>query len=406
MRIDEATERRIKEAANIVDVVGDFVTLKKSGNEYTGLCPFHDDRHVGSFMVSPKKNIAHCFPCAKTWTPVDFVMEAEGLDYPDALRWIANKYGIFVEEEQGQKFKGSKVQEFKGSKVQERKEEEPKEPRYWPESWLKRYLADDSDDFVKYIRSIPWGNEQRARIDQALRNYMIGHSHFRDDYGQPHDFTIFWQVDSMARVCNGHLLKFYPEGHPRFGHRIKDKEQYPTTWIHARMRKAKHDPFDDDKQEAQYCLFGEHLTPLAPDAIINIVESEKTAVIMAIAYGCMRQNLWLACAGLGNLTNSHNLLQPLIEEGRRIVLYPDHDGVDKWQDAAKQINYKRMTVNTDPVLRWWTHEDGPTADIADVVLRMICRNSTNTLDDRLRQMRQRNPALDRLVNVFNLQVKH
>ena len=54
MRIDEATERRIKEAANIVDVVGDFVTLKKSGNEYTGLCPFHDDRHVGSFMVSPK----------------------------------------------------------------------------------------------------------------------------------------------------------------------------------------------------------------------------------------------------------------------------------------------------------------------------------------------------------------
>ena len=98
MRIDKATEDKIKEAASIVDVVGDYVQLKRAGAEYTGRCPFHADRHTGSFMVSPKKNIATCFPCDETWNPVDFVMKMENLDYPDALRWLAKKYHIEIKE--------------------------------------------------------------------------------------------------------------------------------------------------------------------------------------------------------------------------------------------------------------------------------------------------------------------
>lgn len=95
--IDRITTDKIKEAAQIVDVVSDFVTLKKSGANYKGLCPFHDDR-TPSFMVSPAKNYCKCFACGKGGNPIGFIMEHEQMSYPDALRYLARKYGIQVEE--------------------------------------------------------------------------------------------------------------------------------------------------------------------------------------------------------------------------------------------------------------------------------------------------------------------
>lgn len=95
--IDNVTRNKILDAANIVDVVGDFVTLKRAGANYKGLCPFHDDR-TPSFMVSPAKNYCKCFACGKGGNPVGFIMEHEQLSYPDALRWLAKKYGITIEE--------------------------------------------------------------------------------------------------------------------------------------------------------------------------------------------------------------------------------------------------------------------------------------------------------------------
>ena len=97
--IDRITTDKIKEAAQIVDVVSDFVTLKKSGANYKGLCPFHDDR-TPSFMVSPAKNYCKCFACGKGGNPIGFIMEHEQLSYPDALRYLAKKYGIQVEEKE------------------------------------------------------------------------------------------------------------------------------------------------------------------------------------------------------------------------------------------------------------------------------------------------------------------
>lgn len=97
--IDRITTDKIKEAAQIVDVVSDFVTLKKSGANYKGLCPFHDDR-TPSFYVSPAKNYCQCFACGKGGNPIGFIMEHEQLSYPDALRYLAKKYGIQVEEKE------------------------------------------------------------------------------------------------------------------------------------------------------------------------------------------------------------------------------------------------------------------------------------------------------------------
>ena len=87
------------DAANIVDVVSDFVALKRAGANLKGLCPFHDDR-TPSFMVSPAKNYCKCFACGKGGNPVGFIMEHEQLSYPDALRYLARKYGIPIEEKE------------------------------------------------------------------------------------------------------------------------------------------------------------------------------------------------------------------------------------------------------------------------------------------------------------------
>ena len=95
--IDRATIEKIQEAANIVDVVSEFVTLRKAGANYKGLCPFHNER-TPSFMVSPARGICHCFGCGKGGTPVSFIMEHEQMTYPEALRWLANKYHIEIKE--------------------------------------------------------------------------------------------------------------------------------------------------------------------------------------------------------------------------------------------------------------------------------------------------------------------
>ena len=95
--IDQATIDRILEAADIVNVVSEFVTLRKRGVNYVGLCPFHDDKSP-SFYVSPAKNICKCFACGAGGTPVHFIMNHEQLSYYEALRFLAKKYNIEIQE--------------------------------------------------------------------------------------------------------------------------------------------------------------------------------------------------------------------------------------------------------------------------------------------------------------------
>lgn len=95
--IDQATIDRIISAANIVDVVSEFVTLRKRGVNYVGLCPFHADKSP-SFYVSPAKNICKCFACGEGGTAVHFIMKHEQIGYLDALRYLAKKYGIEIQE--------------------------------------------------------------------------------------------------------------------------------------------------------------------------------------------------------------------------------------------------------------------------------------------------------------------
>ena len=97
--IDSQTVSKILDAAQIVDVVSDFVTLRKRGVNYLGLCPFHDEK-TGSFTVSPAKGIFKRFGCGKGGSAVHFIMAHEHLDYPDALRYLAMKYHIDIVEKE------------------------------------------------------------------------------------------------------------------------------------------------------------------------------------------------------------------------------------------------------------------------------------------------------------------
>ena len=93
-RIDRATIDRIMDATDIVDVVGDFVSLKRRGSSYLGLCPFHNER-TPSFSVSRSRGIFKCFSCGKA---LSFLMDLESMSYIEAIKWLGKKYGIEVRE--------------------------------------------------------------------------------------------------------------------------------------------------------------------------------------------------------------------------------------------------------------------------------------------------------------------
>lgn len=360
MKIDEFTEQRIKDAADIVDVVSDFIILKKKGVNYQCLCPFHDDRHIGSFVVHPAGNCYRCFSCDAKGGPVDFLMNYAKMTYPDALMYLANKYGIYVSDPEMERWK-----HVKPAQPRELKELESELPeKTWPTSWVGYYKNLESDKLVQWmLNDIKWDAYQRANLVRALNDYHVGHCHHEVN-GYVNDWTIWWQIDDNNVLHNGHMMRYGSDGH-------RDKaNEYNQTWLHAIMRKASGEMnFDDSKMRASYCLFGQHLLNAYPRAAVKIVESEKTAVLMASAYGNDEQQVWMACSGLQNLKRER--LLPLIAARREIILFPDRDGIARWKRKAAEIGYEFMKVNTDAVVKWWQPCDGDKADIADVILRHI-----------------------------------
>ena len=347
-KIDDLTIRRIKETADIVDVVGDFVKLKKSGVRYLGLCPFHDDKHLGSFVVYPKGNVFKCFKCDAKGGPVEFIMKHEGLSFPDAIRWLGKKYSIETD-----------MTDFNYTPPPPRPKPAPLPMLALPMAMVEsREPGREQNTLVNWLRTgIRWDATQRRRIDDVLKAYHVGHAR------QGH--TIFWQIDNDGIVHTGKMMLYRPDGH-------RDREaRYGFDWIHSALFRDKRLPeYDEDRLEAKPTLFGLHLLDrYGPFATVNIVESEKTALIMAIAYGNHTGQVWMACGGLEMLNRER--LKPIIEQHRRIVLYPDRDGIDRWRAKLENLRYDRMHLNAEPVLNWWREEDGPKADVADVVVRII-----------------------------------
>ena len=167
--IDRLTIERIKEAADIVDVVSEFVSLKRSGSNYKGLCPFHNDSNP-SFYVSPSRGTCHCFTCGEGGDSVGFIMKYEQMNYVEALRWLANRYGIEVKETE--------------LTDEQRKEKTEREAMFVVNNWAAEYYSDilynDVDGRavgLQYFR-------QRGFRDDIIRKFRLGFSP-ADKYAMP-----------------------------------------------------------------------------------------------------------------------------------------------------------------------------------------------------------------------------
>ncbi len=146
-------------ASNIVEVVSDFVSLRKTGTSYKGLCPFHDDR-TPSFSVSPVKGVYKCFSCGAAGNAVKFIMEHEQMTYPEALKWLANKYHIEVHERE--------------LTNEEKQQENERESMFLVNEWAAKYFNDilhnDVDGMaigMQYFRS-------RGFRDDIIRKFQLG----------------------------------------------------------------------------------------------------------------------------------------------------------------------------------------------------------------------------------------
>ena len=352
--IDRGTIQRVLDAADIVDVISDFddVKLRKKGARYEGICPFHADKGYGNFSVYPRGNCYKCFKCGAKGGVVEFLKEHENLSFPDVIRWLGKKYSIPVDDVP-----------FDYTPPPPRPKPAPLPMLEIPDGMVRPGRL-EQDNLVRWIMSIPWDGAQRARIDNVLAEYKVGHS--RQGY------TVFWQIDNEGIVRTGKMMLYYPADHEKAGHRDKET-RYNFTWVHTTLNRLH--LIDTSKAEMKQCLFGLHLLDAYPNAEVKIVESEKTAVLMAIAYGNHATQVWMSCGGAENLTREK--LSPIIKAGRRITIYPDRDKVGEWTDRAYIIDYERLTVDSDPVTKWWRPEDGEKADIADVVVRNIIEHSSN-----------------------------
>ena len=167
--IDPLTIERIKETADIVDVVSEFVSLKRSGSNYKGLCPFHNDSNP-SFYVSPSRGTCHCFTCGEGGDSVGFIMKYEQMNYVEALRWLANRYGIEVKETE--------------LTDEQRKEKTEREAMFVVNNWAAEYYSDilynDVDGRavgLQYFR-------QRGFRDDIIKKFRLGFSP-ADKYAMP-----------------------------------------------------------------------------------------------------------------------------------------------------------------------------------------------------------------------------
>jgi len=356
--IDKITVNKIMDAANVVDVVGDFIELRKRGVEYQGLCPFHDDHTLGNFSVNPNKNCYKCFSCGAGGDAVKFLMEYKGsrLSYPDALRYLAKKYNIVIPDDDG----SDRWKNVKPAKPREIVEVH-KDLLVMPRSMVLMTAKNQQPNiFIDWFRHLPWANDptnnQLSRVKETLWLYCVG--------GWTDGRVCFWQIDEQGRPHGGKLMRYGNDGK-------RDKTENPG-WMHN--QKGIREQLDLEHNEYRATLFGLHLLNRYPQATINIVESEKTALICANAYGHPERSLWMACGGLKFLKLES--LQPLIDQGRRVWLWPDKDGVEDWKQKCEHLLSDRVSITTRYLEENWVPDDGEKADVADIILRLIKRPDT------------------------------
>ncbi len=215
--IDRATIDRIYAAANIVDIIGDYVTLKKKGVNYQACCPFHNEK-TPSFVVSPSKGVFKCFGCGKGGNAVTFVMEHESVSYPEALRMVAKRYGIEVEE--------------RAMTEEDVRRNNDRESMFALNGWASEY-------FSKYLTGNPEGksvglsyfSQKRGFSEATIRKFGLGFCSARGDALTQAALAAGYKEEFL--VSTGLSIKRESDG--RLYDRFRDRVMFPVHNISGRV---------------------------------------------------------------------------------------------------------------------------------------------------------------------------
>ena len=232
--IDRATIDRIFAAADIVDIINDCVTLKRKGTNYQACCPFHNEK-TPSFVVSPAKGVFKCFGCGKGGNAVTFVMEHENVTYPEALKIVAKKYGIEVQE--------------KELTPEEQQRNDNRESMFALNSWAADY-------FVNYMHheaegmsiGMPYFRQQRGFTDATIKKFGLGFCPSRGDKMSKDAIAAGYREEFLTST--GLAIKRESDGslHDRF----YDRVMFPVHNISGRVVAFGGRTLRTDKKVAKY----------------------------------------------------------------------------------------------------------------------------------------------------------
>ena len=215
--IDRSTVDRIYAAANIVDIVGDYVTLKKKGVNYQACCPFHNEK-TPSFVVSPSKGVYKCFGCGKGGNAVTFIMEHESISYPEALKIVAKRYGIEVEERE--------------QTEEDVRRNNNRESMFtlngWVAEYFSKYLFNNSEG--KSI-GLSYFSQKRGFTDATIRKFGLGFCSASGDAMTQAALAAGYKEEFL--LSTGLSLKRESDG--RLYDRFRDRVMFPVHNISGRV---------------------------------------------------------------------------------------------------------------------------------------------------------------------------
>ena len=232
--IDQSTIDRIYAAADIVEIIGDYVTLKKKGVNYQACCPFHQEK-TPSFVVSPSKGFYKCFGCGKGGNAISFVMEQESVSYPEALRMVAKRYGIQIEERE----------QTKEDVERQNNRESMFAVNSWAADYFARYLAGSVEG-----RSVGMSylSQKRGFTDATIRKFGLGFCPAGGD-----DMTVAaLQAGYKEEFLLSTGLSLKRDGDGRLRDRFRDRVIFPVHNISGRVVAFGGRTLRTDKQVAKY----------------------------------------------------------------------------------------------------------------------------------------------------------
>lgn len=232
--IDRETIDRIYAAANIVEIVGDYVTLKRKGANYVACCPFHNEK-TPSFVVSPAKGLYKCFGCGKGGNAVTFLMEQESITYPEALKMVAKRYGIEVHE--------------KELTEEEVRRNDDRESMFALNGWAAQY-------FIDYLHQTPEGmsvgmsyfRQKRGMTDATIRKFGLGFCPAKGDRMSKEALEAGYKEEFLLSTG----LSFKRENDGSLVDRFRDRVIFPVHNISGRIVAFGGRTLRTDKSVAKY----------------------------------------------------------------------------------------------------------------------------------------------------------